>query len=250
MRFTDLHVHTIFSDGNNTPEEMVLAAIDRGMEVIGFSDHSYTDFDESFCIPKAKLEEYRAVVGGLKKKYEDKITILCGIEQDFFSTAPTGCYDYTIGSVHYVKTGDVYIPVDNTAQHLLDGAKQCFDGDLYSLLEEYFRTVGCFAERKDISIVGHFDVVSKFNENDQLFDSKDPRYVAAWQEAAQRLITAGIPFEINTGAIARGYRTAPYPAAPMARFIRSHGGSFLLSSDSHMTDTLCFEFEKWEAFLQ
>ena len=36
----DLHVHTTFSDGKNTPEEIVLEAIRRGMDTIGFSDHS------------------------------------------------------------------------------------------------------------------------------------------------------------------------------------------------------------------
>ena len=42
MILTDLHVHTNYCDGKNTPEEMVLAAIEKGMECIGFSVHSYT----------------------------------------------------------------------------------------------------------------------------------------------------------------------------------------------------------------
>ncbi len=40
MELCDKHVHTIFSDGKNTPEEVVLEAIARKMEVLGFSDHS------------------------------------------------------------------------------------------------------------------------------------------------------------------------------------------------------------------
>ena len=28
----DLHMHTTFCDGKNTPEEMVLSAIDKGLE--------------------------------------------------------------------------------------------------------------------------------------------------------------------------------------------------------------------------
>ena len=43
----DLHVHTTFSDGLNTPEEIVLAAIGMGLEKLGFSDHSHTSFDET-----------------------------------------------------------------------------------------------------------------------------------------------------------------------------------------------------------
>ena len=56
----DLHTHTTFSDGRNSPEEMVLSAIGMGMSTLGISDHSYTSFDESYCIPCHRLEEYKA----------------------------------------------------------------------------------------------------------------------------------------------------------------------------------------------
>ena len=39
----DLHMHTVFSDGKNTAEEMVLEAIRRGLETVGISDHSSGD---------------------------------------------------------------------------------------------------------------------------------------------------------------------------------------------------------------
>ncbi|MBO7361393.1 MAG: hypothetical protein J6V48_09730, partial [Clostridia bacterium] len=38
----DFHLHSLFSDGKNSPEEVVLAAIGKGMTAIGFSDHSWT----------------------------------------------------------------------------------------------------------------------------------------------------------------------------------------------------------------
>ena len=36
----DLHTHTTYCDGQHTTEEMVLAAINKGMKRIGFSGHS------------------------------------------------------------------------------------------------------------------------------------------------------------------------------------------------------------------
>ena len=57
----------------------------------------------------------------------------------------------------------------------------------------------------------------------------------------------GVPFEINTGAISKGYRTEPYPAKNIRDYIRQQGGRFILSSDSHRTDTLCYGFEEYEA---
>ncbi len=50
MNFSNFHQHTTFSDGKNTPEEVLQSALARGMEAIGFSDHSYTSIDESYCM--------------------------------------------------------------------------------------------------------------------------------------------------------------------------------------------------------
>ena len=46
MTHRDFHIHTTFSDGKCTPEELVLLALEKGMTHIGFSDHSYTPFDD------------------------------------------------------------------------------------------------------------------------------------------------------------------------------------------------------------
>ena len=103
MILQDLHVHTTYCDGKNTPEDLVLAALNRGMKCIGFSGHSYTFFDESYCMSKQNTARYRAEIAALKEKYKGKIKILCGVEQDYYSEEPTVGYDYVIGSVHYIK---------------------------------------------------------------------------------------------------------------------------------------------------
>ena len=239
---TDLHVHTTFSDGRSTPEEMVQAAIAKDMTTLGFSDHSYTHFDTAYCIPKEKIPAYRAEIHVLKAKYAGQLEILCGIEQDFYSEESTEGYDYVIGSVHYVKAGEKYLPVDESRQALLRAVQEAFSGDFYALAEAYYQTVALVAEKLQPPIIGHFDLISKFNEDGKLFDETHPRYIAAWQAAADRLLKAEIPFEINTGAVSRGYRTAPYPAAPIREYLANRGARFLWSSDSHRADTLCFGF--------
>ncbi|MBO6014231.1 MAG: histidinol-phosphatase [Oscillospiraceae bacterium] len=245
---TDLHMHTCFCDGKNTPEEMVLAAIDRGMECIGFSGHSHTPFDESWCMSESGTEEYRKEIRALKEKYRNRIVILCGIEQDFYSPQDTGGFDYVIGSVHYLKAGGEFIPVDESAEILKKAAVDYFDGDLCALAEEYYRTVSCVLEKTGADIIGHFDLITKFLETDAIPDIADPRYISAWKQAADRLIAAGRPFELNTGAISRGYRTSPYPGNPILEYILENGGKILLSSDSHSKDTIGFEFDRFEEF--
>ena len=246
MERKDLHVHTTFSDGRNTPEEMVCAAIDQGLAVIGFSDHSHTAFDESWCMSPDSTVLYRAEIARLKEKYRDRITVLCGIEQDYYSEIPPAGYDYVIGSVHYIKAGEDYIPVDERAEILCAAAERYFGGDIYSLMEEYFRTVADVVRKTNADFIGHFDLVSKFNEQTPIFDERHPRYLDAWRSAADILLKTGVPFEINTGAVSRGYKTVPYPADDIREYIACRGGKFILSGDSHSVYTLCYDFEKYE----
>ena len=242
---SDLHIHSSFSDGADTPEEIVLYAIEKKMERIGFSDHSYTEFDLSYCMKKEVIEAYKAEILRLKEKYKDKISILLGIEQDFYSEEPTDDYDYIIGSVHYIKSGDSYIPIDDSAECLINAANTYFGGDIYALCEVYFDTV---SKIRNADIIGHFDLVTKFNEQAPLFDEKNSRYITAYERALDVLIKTGIPFEINMGAISRGYRKTPYPSPDIIEYIKKRGGKIVLSSDAHRKEAIMLDFQKYSGY--
>lgn len=241
----DLHTHTSYCDGKNSPEEMVLAAIDKGLNRIGICTHGYTAFDESYCIPHEKYGEFQAEIAALKKKYADKIEVLCGVEQDVFSDTETDGFDYVIGSVHYIMCEDEYAPIDEMVDILEYVCDEYFGGDYYAVAESYYKSVAIVAEKTDCDIIGHFDLITKFNEGGALFDENNPRYIAAWKAAADALLKSGKVFEINTGAISRGYRTAPYPSDAIKKYISENGGKFILSSDAHSTGTIAYEFEKY-----
>jgi len=244
----DYHVHTSFCDGKASPEEMVRAALDMGLPAIGFTGHSHTTFDESWCMSASGTAAYRAEIARLKAKYAGQIAVYCGVEQDLLSDAPTESYDYVIGSVHYLAVDGTYIPVDESASDLYRAARRHFGGDLYALIEAYYEHVSRVHAVTGCGVVGHFDLITKFNEGGVLFDETDPRYIAAWKAAADALLPTGALFEINTGAIARGYRTVPYPSAPILDYLIARGARFLLSGDAHSPAGLCCGFERWGAW--
>lgn len=241
----DLHTHTTYCDGNNSPEEMVLSAISKGLDRIGICTHCYTDFDESYCIPHEKYGEFQAEIKRLREKYRDKIEVLCGVEQDVFSDTETDGFDYVIGSCHYVMADGELAPVDSLEEVLEYICEECYGGDYIAVAENYFKSVAQVAKKTNCDIIGHFDLISKYNEGGRLFDESDPRYIAAWKAAADELLKSGKPFEINTGAISRGYRTAPYPSKEIKQYLAENGGKFILSSDAHSIDTIAYEFEKY-----
>ena len=242
----DLHTHTTYCDGKNPPREMIEAAMAKGLLRIGFSGHSPSPCpDEDYAMRAEDVPQYVAEVRALAKEYRDRIEVLCGIEQDVYSPqdAPAGL-DYIIGSVHYVKAGDHYFAVDISPDDLRRNCDIHFGGDVYAMIEAYFAGYERLAQMK-FDIVGHIDLISKFNRDGAFFDERDERYLAAARRAVDLLIPTGALFEINTGAISRGYRDAPYPGQPILDYIRSKGGKFILSGDTHRAENLCYEFDKW-----
>ncbi|MBE6823951.1 MAG: histidinol-phosphatase HisJ family protein [Ruminococcaceae bacterium] len=246
MKNVDLHIHTTYSDGNNTPNEIVEFAIKNGIDTIGFSDHSYTAFDQSYCIKKADISAYKNEIIKLKKKYKDKINILLGIEQDYYSVEDTSDYEFVIGSVHYIKVNGEFLPVDESKDILISAVDKYFSGNIYALIEEYYNTVSDVVNKTNANIIGHIDLISKFNENNDLFDENDERYVKAYKKACDSLIKYNKLFEINTGAISRGYRSTAYPSSQIYKYLKSIGARFILSSDSHSKDTLCYQFDVYK----
>lgn len=242
MILRDLHTHTQYSDGAATTEQMVQSAIAKGLAEIGISDHSYTHFDESYCMRKDAVAPYVAEIAALKQKYAGKIVVRCGIEQDLYSLESTAPYEYAIGSVHYLRVAGEYYPIDKDKASFVELCRVGFGGDYYALAEAYFAQVALFAHRSDIAIIGHLDLIAKFNDGD-LFDERHPRYLAAAKGCVDALVGANKVFEINTGAMSRGYRKEPYPAGALLAYIRQKGGKLVLSSDAHAVDTIAYGFE-------
>ena len=240
----DLHVHSVFSDGKDTAEEMVLAALSLGLDCVGLSEHAHAESDNCAMTPEATAA-YRAETARLKEKYAGRIQVLCGIELDYYSD---DCleYDYSIGSVHSIRMPDGhYLCVDWTEDRLKADADRYFGGDWMALAEAYFETESRIVEKTNCDIIGHFDLLTKFNEGDRLFDTGSLRYRRAWQEAADILLKTGKVFEINTGAMSRGYRSDPYPSQEIREYIRQRGGKMILSSDSHRKETIAYRFEDY-----
>ncbi len=246
----DFHVHTSFCDGRDTAEAVVQSALSLGMKRLGFSGHAHTPFDPAACMSPEATEEYKREIARLREKYKGQIEIFCGVEQDYFSDLPTEDYDYVIGSVHYLYEGGDYRCVDWTAERLRAMIDECFGGDPYAMAEAYFRQEADIVQKTNADVIGHFDLLTKFCEQDPLFDEENPRYIAASNAALDALLKTGRPFEINTGAISRGYRTTPYPSLRLLRRIAERGGRVILSSDSHRADTLCFHFEECHALIE
>lgn len=87
MQDFNIHTHTRrCHHAVGYDEQYILAAIDAGMKVIGFSEHMpYPNVEiESDRMFNADVEEYLETMRKLKEKYKDKIKILVGFEIEYY----------------------------------------------------------------------------------------------------------------------------------------------------------------------
>ena len=244
----DLHTHTRYCDGSHTPEEMVLGAIARGCEALGFSAHSPRDDENDWCIKFADVKPYISEIKSLREKYRDQIELYAGFEYDILSDVDRSEFDYIIGSVHYVTKSDVTFPIDLAASELKKEIDTLYGGDVYAFARDYYENMYTLCEKTGCDIIGHVDLLTKFNEHGELFDSTDKRYRSAALDAVDYLLSKDRIFEINTGAISRGYRKIPYPEDFILRHIAEKGGRVMLNSDAHAAENIMFYFPEATEF--
>ena len=247
--YQDFHMHTCFDDGADTPEKMILSAIDKGLKRVGVSLHSVVDSSIQDYVDLEKEKNFCIDMQRLKEKYKDKIEVYCGMEWDLCTLKSVGKYDYVIASSHFIQMDGKYFFIDRSETEFLRTAREGFNGDFYAFCEKYFAQLEELAENIEFDIIGHIDLITKFNQDDKYFDTKHPRFVSAYKKAIDKLLKTGKPFEINMGAISRGYRKEPYPSLDILEYIKKNGGKLILSSDSHAKENVAFQYEKWAHLL-
>ena len=241
----DFHTHTTYCDGKSTPREMVEAAYRMGLTDFGISGHAdYSMYEPGFGMSDAILASYRQELQKLKEEYAGKLNLYIGIELDVLG--PRQQADYAIGSTHSVLKNGQLVCVDDTEEKLVQGVETLWNGDWYTFAKDYYELEGTVYDRLKCDWVGHFDLLTKFNEGYKHFDEMKDAYLEPALAAMKKLHRQGLPFEINTGAMSRGYRTAPYPNPILLRELHAMGGRIMINSDSHSAGTIAYAFDQAE----
>ncbi|HHY76830.1 MAG TPA: histidinol-phosphatase HisJ family protein [Firmicutes bacterium] len=165
---SDFHTHTILSPDSRTPvEEVLKAALDRGLEAVAVTDHAERNpagfgFFSPYC---QSYETYRAAVEHAVARCEikGKLTVLLGveigytIEEDALARAfLSGCeFDVILGSVH-----DSY-PIDMFRPESGEMLKR--DPDLgVETLVRYFTQLEGAASSGLFDVIGHVDLYERY----------------------------------------------------------------------------------------
>ena len=241
-----MHNHTTLCDGKNTPQQMLEAAIAAGCETFGFSGHAYmNDIDgtQDYVMSPQTEEKYIEEILNLKELYGDRIEVLLGIEQDYFSPEHTWKYDYVIGSVHGVFKSGKYMSVDCTPDELKDGIENLYSGDVTQLYRDYYSLEADVVNKTDCDIIGHFDIITKFNQRYPFMDTESKEYRTVALEALDALIPQDRLFEVNTGAVSRNWLSHSYPQDFLMRRLAERGANIIITSDAHKVENVLYGFD-------
>lgn len=260
-RLASYHVHTTFCDGSQTPEEMVLCAIDQNMTDIGFTAHSAWPMSSQWHLNPSHFPKYIEEIHRLKKEFAEKITIHCGFEADYIEgiTWPDKVFyaefapDFLIGSVHYVPTPtrfgknsikhQMWAP-DASEKEVSQGIEKCFGGNGRRAVCTYYGTVREMIESCDFDILGHIDIVRKRNAALNFFCETDTWYRREIQKTVKTIAQKGILVEMNTGAIARGAMDGIYPSQDFLQLLFKANVPIVLNSDAHSYSGLICAYDR------
>lgn len=253
----NFHTHTVFCDGADTAQAMAEQALALGFTHLGFSGHMDPDIHMD-------LAAYDAEIRRLQEVYRGRMEILRGVELDglyvprmpLFEDPVEGKetaderallegMEYIIGSTHFIESpsGGPLGSVDDTWERLERFCTEEFGGDFYRLSKEYYRTEAEIFVRTKCTFVGHFDLVTRFNDERHFLEEEDPRYYMPALEVMEYLVSKGLPFEINCGAVNRGRKAELYPNRFLLKKLREMGGEILISSDAHQKELLAGGFD-------
>ena len=244
---TNYHTHTAFCDGKNTAEEMVLSAIEKGFSAIGLSGHGYTPYDLRYCMKDTA--GYLAEARRLQEKYKKRIQVYVGVEEDSYSLLNRADYDYIIGSSHYVSVGGQCYPFDSNYSYY-EKALALFQEDTAAFAESYYQNFCRYIRARKPDIIGHFDLVTKFDETQVDRFLHDEKYWKTAEKYMVEALKADCIFEVNTGLMTRGFRSLPCPHERLLYLIRKNDGKVTLSSDAHQAETLDFGFAEVKKLLK
>lgn len=223
-------------------QDYIEAAIEKGLNMIGISDHSpYFSSEEDQLHPhiamaKSQFPEYVDEVLKLKQKFSGKIDVLLGIESDFFPEQVARyrqCFDrypfdYIIGSVHHVDGINIF--KKDRWDGLTEKEKTRTKETYYNLIEQSARS-GMF------HILGHIDAMKGF------YPAFSSIQTAAVDHTVKVIADHDMAIEINTSGKTKD-AGGWYPADVILEMVLHYGGTVTFGSDAHVPDRVGDEFEQ------
>lgn len=243
MITADYHLHTSFSGDSTEPmENMIQAAIQKGLTHICFTEHMDMDYPVSEATPEGTFllntDSYLYDLARFKEKYAKDIKILFGVElglqphlqRELALYARAYEFDFIIGSTHVTNSKDPYFPA-------------FYEGrDEEEAYREYFQSIIDNVKKfKNFDVCGHLDYVVRYGPNmDKNYSYA--KYKDLFDKMLELLLENEKGIELNTGSLRKGTKDAS-PCTDVLKRYKELGGEIItVGSDAHCADDVAADF--------
>ena len=219
------HTHTArCHHARGTEEEYVKCAIQSGLKILGFSDHTpywfAGDYYSHMRMYRHELGEYVQIVKDLREKYADQIQILLGVECEYYPS-------YFAETVRHLQEAGIDYMIQG--QHWIgDEEHEPYCGNATESETVLQRFVDHTIEGMKTGLftyLAHPDLLHYVGD-----DASYERHMARLCKAAKEL---DMPLEINL----LGFRAERnYPDARFWKLAGEAGCKVLLGCDAHMPE--------------
>lgn len=235
----DYHIHTILC-GHAVGEllEYAEAALEAGLEEIGFADHApFVHYeDPGITMSIKQLSEYYRITEDVRKKYSNCLRIKIGIEADYIpgyerktkAILEDYPYDYVIGSVHFIKDWGF----DNPEEF-----EKWDEKDVDQVYRDYYALLRQSAQSGMYDIMGHVDLVKKFGHR------ATQEFTDEIRKTAQVFKECGVAVEINTSGLRKPVKEM-YPSLSNLKIYADAGVPLTFGSDAHDPKDVGRNFEE------
>lgn len=218
------HTHTVrCGHGKGTEEEYVKAAMEGGVQILGFSEHCtylmHPGATEKPHLDREGLVQYARNVKELKEKYKKDIELHLGIEAEYYpDTHKELCSVLRDQGVEYLLLG----------QHFLDSPTgQRTRNEIYDpkILEHYCDQIIEGMQTGTFSYVAHPDCILFLGDRNLL--------KAQLRRICVEAKSCNLPLEINLLGI---HKNKHYPCKEFFELLAEEGNTVIFGADAHQPE--------------
>jgi len=238
------HNHTSFSDGKNTPAQMLETAIQEQFTHFAFTDHIHVKEGVDWTMDTSDYEAYIAQINSLKSM-APSLKVFAGIEVDWYLGRQTGSWskyeslqphlDFVVGSVHAIEENGMLFFVDGSYEELLEGLEKAFNGDVKKMATRYFETYNEMLEGLSPNLAAHPDLLRLYTQG-KLITTGEDWYMDLLLETARLMGKLGITTEVNMGGDYRKKNGIVYPQDQFLAILKENNVKVTVGLDSHSAE--------------
>lgn len=188
------------------------------------------------------LPRYVAEVSELKVRYGDRINLWLGAELDFIPSDSVRefqdqnifplDFDYFVGAVHFLGGSDAPRAIDGSEEEFQDVLESGYQGDIRLISADYYSRVSDVPAVAKVRVIGHFDLMKRWNADGRYFSGDEPWYRDQVEGALGDIAGTGVMLELNTAGWRKGLGEQ-YPATWILERCLDLAIPVTVSSDSH-----------------